>query len=185
MNGRFAGSLVFALLAGLGTVPWLLATTPWLPNSSALALFALASASAYGLLIAPTWAVGARAGLTIFAFSALPWLLASPISIRLVAPALALALVRSGWLYRSGLLRSAVLETMLAVAGLVLARWLVAPSALALGLAVWSYFLVQSAFFLVADEAAGPSRRGTPIDPFDAARRRALEVMGSSGGIRG
>ncbi|RIL01431.1 MAG: hypothetical protein DCC71_17730, partial [Proteobacteria bacterium] len=60
--------------------------------------------------------------------------------------------------------------------GLALARFVAAPGALGIALALWSFYGVQSAFFLaggVRERAAD----GAGADRFERARRRALALL--------
>ena len=180
MKGGFFASLVFALVAGLATVAWLVAAAPFLGAHRAMLFLAMPMAAAYAFLIAPNPAVGARAGLTAFFLSTVPWFLALPTATWWLGPALALALVRSGWLFRRSFARSMAIELGLLAVGLVLARWLVGPSVLGWGLAAWVYFLVQSLFFLFADETRSSDADSRSAgDAFELARQRALRIMDS------
>jgi hypothetical protein len=178
MRGRFFLSLAHALLAGLATVAWLAVAGPVIGGSRAVLLLALPLAAAHVFVIAPNWAVGVRAGLTVFFVGVVPWLLGLPAAACWLGPILGLALVRSGWLFRRSLVRAVAVEVGLAAAGFLLARLLVGPTVLGWGLAFWAFFLVQSLFFLVADLEEGPA--GDPRakgDAFELAHRRALEIL--------
>jgi hypothetical protein len=84
--------------------------------------------------------------------------------------------VRSGLLYRARPLRAILTEVALALGGLLFARLLLGPSALAAMLAIWGYFLVQSLFFLIP--GARPGRGDDPVpDPFERAHARALALL--------
>jgi hypothetical protein len=84
--------------------------------------------------------------------------------------------VRSGLLYRARPLRAILTEVALALGGLLFARFLLGPSAIAVMLAIWGYFLVQSTFFLIPGTKHGRSRASGP-DPFELAHARALALL--------
>lgn len=172
----FAGSLLFAALAALGSVPWMIAASPLAGSSWALGLYSLGAAAAYLAWIAPSWpralASGAGAGLAAFAVAVL-----APMPTGAVMGAAAiLAAVRSGYLFRGAPARAFVVEGVLAGGGLVFARALAGSSFLSLGLAFWGFFLLQSIFFLIGGIAERPADEPR-LDPFEAARRRALALM--------
>ena len=64
--------------------------------------------------------------------------------------------------------------------GLLVARTVAAPDALAIALALWSFFLIQSLYFLVADVAPRP-HLPPQVDPFDLAQARAEALLGDRG----
>jgi hypothetical protein len=103
--------------------------------------------------------------------------LAAPTSRDVVlAAALLLGLCRSGLLYRTRFARAVVLEGVLLCAGLGIAGHLLTSSTFSAVLAVWAFFLVQSVFFLIGGvEARREAARD--VDPFEAARARAVEIM--------
>src|SRR5262249_35502223 len=63
----------------------------------------------------------------------------------------------------------------LGAAGLAAAAHFARGGLLALCLAVWGYFLVQSAYFLIGARTPGA---GAALDPFDRARARLLRLLG-------
>jgi hypothetical protein len=72
-------------------------------------------------------------------------------------------------------------ELLLGCGGLMVARALAAPSPVALGMALWGYFLVQSCYFLLAGWGARQPAAGVE-DPFDRVRRQILELLGDARG---
>lgn len=171
----FTGSLAFAVLAALGSVPWMIAASP-IGRSWALGTYSLGAAVVYLVWIAPSWrrglAAGAGAGL-----GALVLALLTPMPTGAVmGAALVLATVRSGYLFRCRPARAFVVESVLAGGGLAFAGALADGSLLGLGLAFWGYFLLQSAFFLIGGFTERPAD-GPRLDPFEVARRRALALM--------
>lgn len=175
-GSSFAGSLVFAALATLGALPWMLATGPIVGSAWALGLYSLTLSVVYVAWIAPSWPRRITAGAVAGGFAAAVALAAPMPAGGVLGAAAILAVARSGFLYTSAPARALVVEAVLTGGGLVVARALAGPSLLSLGLAFWGFFLVQSAFFLIG----GISRRtadGPRLDPFDEARRRAMALM--------
>ena len=72
--------------------------------------------------------------------------------------------------------RALVLEALLTGGGLWLASWIGSGSLLGVALGIWTFFLVQSLFFVLGGvaERQGEEPAG---DAFDAARARALRLM--------
>ena len=75
---------------------------------------------------------------------------------------------RSGLLYRGRTARAVAIEFALGLAALWLSGWFATSSLLSGSLALWSYFLVQSAYFPLS--RALPRRSEQTGDAFDAAR---------------
>jgi hypothetical protein len=67
-------------------------------------------------------------------------------------------------------------ELALGCAALCAAGLVVSHDLRGFALATWTYWLVQSAFFLVRTRAGQAEARGAP-DPFDAAVQRASQLM--------
>ena len=172
----FSGSLLFAALAGLGTVAWMIAASPLAGVSWALGLYSLGTAVAYLVWIAPSWPRGLAAG-TGAGVAALAVAVLAPMPTGAVMGAAAiLAAARSGFLFRGRPARAFVAEGVLAGGGLALAGVLAGSTFLSLGLAFWGYFLLQSLFFLIGGIAERPADEPR-LDPFEVARRRALALM--------
>jgi len=94
----------------------------------------------------------------------------------ILGAALIVAVVRSGFLYRSSPARAMALEGGLLLSGLLFARALASPTSLGVGLGVWAFFLCQSLFFVaggVRERAAAEPE----VDPFVGARRKALALL--------
>ncbi|MCG8456020.1 MAG: hypothetical protein MI919_07040 [Holophagales bacterium] len=178
MKGHFFASLAFALVAGLAVVPWLILIAPVVGSGTALAFLMPPAVAAYTCLIAPSWRTGIRAGLAGAALAGLPLLLTASLETRLLGAALTLALIRSGWLFRRRGFRTVAVELALAAAGLLLAAALAGGTVLGWGLATWTFFLIQSLYFLIAD--VEPRSEATSRDPFERARDRALAVLDGS-----
>jgi hypothetical protein len=178
-NG-FTKSLGFAAVAGLGVAPWVWLAAPLLGGRAALTLYAVGASAAYLVGLGDSRRRGlAAAGVAGGLAAAFAWVAPAPEDAVLGA-ALGLALGRSGVLYRAPFARALVLEATLALAAVGLAGHLFSGSLVSAALASWAFFLVQSAWFLVGGRAP---RCETPPgqDPYDAARARALAILGDGG----
>lgn len=172
----FARTLGFGLLAACVLPAGLALGAPLLGAGAVLRAIAAGLAVAYVAALGRGAARGRAATILAGVLAALLLLLPLGSVAVMVGAAALVAACRSGLLQRDLSLRALAGEALLAGAGLGLASLLAGGSALSLALAVWSYFLVQSVFFLRADAAAG--RADPCIDPFERARSRLLEVLG-------
>jgi hypothetical protein len=82
------------------------------------------------------------------------------------------ALVRGVLVAESRPVRTLVIEVALGAAGLAAAAWFARGGLLALCLAIWGYFLVQSGYFLIGARGSTAAQ-----DPFDRARARLLRLL--------
>jgi hypothetical protein len=162
----------------LAAVVWMILAGPAAGRIAAAAAYALAAAVAYVATIAPSAARGLKAGLLAAGLAVLAVFVATGTGLVGIAAAAALivAICRSGFLYRSTPARALLVEGALVGGGLILARLLGSFSPLGWGLAVWTFFLVQSAFFAIGGVAL---RRFEPegIDPFEGAQERILALI--------
>jgi hypothetical protein len=92
-----------------------------------------------------------------------------------------LAVGRSVFLLRGTKARAVLVETALGLGGLTFAWAMAAPTVGGVMAAVWSFFLVQSLFFLAGHARTRPATR-PGCDPFDTAHARALALL--DGGLR-
>ncbi len=147
----FGRSLLFAALAAGGWPLFALVAAPWLGADAALRLYGVALAALYlGGLAGGFRArvAGAAAALGCGALA----LAATHLGEVAIGSALLVGALRSGWLVRRPLARAFATEALLLGGGLALARWVGSPGLLGVALGFWSFFLVQSLFFLVARE---------------------------------
>ena len=171
-------SLVFGAFAALLWIP----AAPFLARTfgagSALVVYAVAVVIAYTFGLAPTPARGLRAAVLVAVLSAMAAWLSPAMFPALLAVGAALALVRSGVLYRARPARSFVVELLLVIGGLQLAAWVAVQGSLGVALGLWTFFLVQGLYFLIG----GIDERSTVEDgrdPFESAKARALRLMES------
>ncbi len=171
----FGRSLFFAAVAAAGL--------PVAVTFGAPLFGSTASVRAYLLLIAGCYAVGlsgersrrltalAMASVAGFALAVLPVGLAGTA----VGAAAIIAIGRSGIAQRQRAWRACVIEGALGTAALGVASFLASGGLLALCLAVWGFFLVQSAYFLIGGRTA--RRDAAPRDPFERARERLERLL--------
>ena len=164
----FGRSLLFAALAAAGLPVAVTFGGPLVGAGASARLYLIAAACAYaaGLsaersrrLAVLTVAVGAGTALAL-----LPLGLGGSA----LGAAAIVAVGRSAIAQRQRPLRAVVIEVALGGAGLGVASFLASGGLLALCLAVWGYFLVQSAYFLIAGRV--PRRDEASQDPFERAR---------------
>jgi hypothetical protein len=168
--------VVFALIAGLGVMFWLLLAGPIFGYARAAALYGLALLPWYSLAVAPAW----RAGLIAFFLAAV---LAMPAALFAAGPRLVFALtpfvlgiVRSAILFPRPFPRALFLELCCSVPALLLAAFFHDSSVIGMTLAFWAFWLVQSGFALAPGEPGETSVRESG-DAFEVAHARALAVL--------
>ena len=173
--GKFISSLVFAAVAGLTAVPYLLVALPGLGLIRTLAIGSSVSVAAYIVVVSPSLVRGLRYGALTLVLGVGLYALA-PEVVALFASAMLLGIVRSGLLYGAKIGRALAIEAMLFVLATSVAQLLAGSTVQSYGLAVWGFFLVESAFFLF--EGASPrAGSGSAEDPFERARREATRLM--------
>ena len=173
--GKFISSLVFAAVAGLTAVPYLLVALPGLGLIRTLAIGSIVSVAAYIVVVSPSLVRGLRYGALTLVLGVGLYALA-PEVVALFASAMLLGIVRSGLLYGAKIGRALAIEAMLFVLATSVAQLLAGSTVQSYGLAVWGFFLVESAFFLF--EGARPrAGSGSAEDPFERARREATRLM--------
>lgn len=195
MSGRgvFAGfgrTLGFAACVGLAAPIALALLRPLVGGGGALTVYAIGSTALYAAGLARGTTRGMAAAGVLLA-SGLALLLAGAGTYStLLAMALLLGVVRSGWLCgggrtsagRDSFIRSFGVEAALVGGGLGLASVLASGSFFPISLALWGFFMTQSAFFLIGGRdaiRASPSDRAydPSADAFDAVTRRAHGLL--------
>jgi len=171
----FGRSLLFAALAAAGL--------PVAVTFGAPLIGSAASARAYLLLVAGCYAMGLSAvrsrrlaalGMAGVASLALAMLPLGLTGIAVGAAAI-IAVARSAIAQRQRTLRACAIEALLGGAALGVAGFLASGGLLALCLAVWGFFLVQSAYFLIGGRT--PRRDAAARDPFERARQRLERLL--------
>jgi hypothetical protein len=172
----FGGSLVFAALAAAGLpVAATFAGALW-GVEGATRLYLIGAASIYGMGLCGDRS--RRVGALAFAVLAGTILALLPLDLRTTAiGAASIVAFARGILLADprNTLRALALEAVFGAAGLATAAWFAHGGLLALCLAVWGYFLVQSGYFLIGARAphAGEGAR----DPFERARARLERLL--------
>lgn len=172
----FGRSAVFAAVAALGWIPWIVLLGPFVGAAAARALYLVAVAALYAGALATSSTRRASVTLAVATAGVLLAWIARGLPELCVGLAIALAVARSALRSRTAPARAVVVESLLLVGGLAFARFLAGGSAHAMTLALWGFLLVQGCFFLVGGARARPGD-GSPLDPFDDACARAAEVL--------
>ena len=175
-RSAFARSLLFALLAGLGTAPFLLLAGPLAGAGRALVLYGWLAVFGYLATTAPAMRRGVLAAALAAALAPLlvlatagagPWA-------GLAAAAMTLAAARGVFLRSFPPARAVLVEALLAGGGLLLARLFASGTLLGAALGVWTFFLVQCLHPLVGGEV---KVEDGPTDPFEKAQRELERVL--------
>jgi len=165
----FGRGLLVAFVAAILATAIAMAVPFWGMPFSWAALFLIPG---YLFAVAPTLRRGVAAGVVVLAIlSAVAFVGLPVVEIGLVA----LAITRAGLLFPSRPLRGIAVECLFVGSGVLLAFLLVAPGALGVGLAVWGFFLVQSAYPLFAGADESVAKRAD--DPFESAMARANALI--------
>jgi hypothetical protein len=173
--GKFSSSLVFAAVFGLAAVPYLLVALPAFGLIRTVAIGSIVSVFAYIVVASPSLVRGLRYGALTLVLGVGLYALAPAVVVPFASAAL-LGIVRSGLLYRTKSGRGLAIEGMLFLLATSVAQLLAGSTVQSYGLAVWGFFLVESAFFLF--EGASPRTEPEPAeDHFERARREATRLM--------
>lgn len=174
----FPRTLVFAVVAAAGWVAWVLVTMPILGLHASRALYLALVLGFYVGGLAPRGRL--RAALLAAAGAIVTFAIAGTTPDLGLGFAVVLGVARGGFLHRSAPARALMVEGLLLAVGLLAARAAPGPAPLTTAVALWSFFLVQSTFFLRRAERGGAPRPSG--DPFDEACRRAAAVLERGGG---
>jgi hypothetical protein len=172
----FGRSAVFAALAGIGVIAWLVMAGPLLGVRRALAFYLVGLTATYVAGLAPSLRRGLGACVVVAALGSCLAVTTRTLPELAFGLAVLLAIARTAFLYRLRPARALAVEVAFVGGGLLFARFLAGPSLVSMMLAVWGFLLVQSFFFLVGGvrirERAAPQR-----DAFDAAHERASALL--------
>ena len=172
----FGRSVGFAALAAAGAAVWLLGSSPLLGGRGALALYLVGVTAIYTAGLTPSLRRALATAMLVGTSGAGLAVMAPGLRELAIGLAVVLGVSRSGFLYRTTAARAVVTEGALIVGGLLFAYSLSGPSLRAIVLCVWSFFLVQSLFFLVPG-ARHRTQDATRGDAFAAAHARALALL--------
>ena len=173
--GKFSSSLIFAAVAGLAAVPYLLVALPAFGLVRTFSIGAVLLVAAYIVVASPSLVRGLRSGALTLALGVGLYALAPGVVV-LFASAILLGVVRSGLLYRAKIGRAFAIEAMLFLLATSVAQLLAGSTVQSYGLAVWGFFLVESTFFLF-EGARSRAESGSAEDPFERVRREATRLM--------
>ncbi len=172
---RFAKGVLFAALAALVAVAGVVFVGPIVGAGPAIAALFGALALAWIFAAAPKASSGFMALLVagpIVALGLLAWPAPTPAAVGLTA---LIAVARGAFLRRGPVVRTVVVEGVVAIGSLGLAAAFVPGGLTGLGLAVWAYFLVQSLPLLTA--ASHEAAASAEPDAFVAAMNRAERIL--------
>jgi hypothetical protein len=172
----FGRSAVFAAVAALGWIPWLVVVGAVVGGPAARALYLVAVTAFYAGGLARSTARRASALLVVVVAGGILAAIARGLPELSLGLAVVLGTARSGFLHRIAPARAVAIEAALLVGGLVFARFLAGGAPHGSALALWGFLLVQSCFFLVGG-VQPLAADGRPLDPFDDACARAAEVL--------
>lgn len=171
----FGRSLVFAALAAAGLPVAVTFAGALFGGEGAARLYLIAAAGIYAIGLCADRSRRVAA----FAFAAFAGMILAlvPLDLRVTAIGAAgiVAFARGILLADAFSVRTLAIEAAFAAAGLVTAAWFARGGLLALCLAIWGYFLVQSGYFLIG--ARRPSAGEASRDPFDQARARLQRLL--------
>jgi hypothetical protein len=167
--------LMFALFAGLGALPWqLLFGVVW-SFDACLGPYLLALVVACAVVIAPSWRHALLAALLAGVLCAPLALILPGVATAVLGALIALGLTRSALLYPRPFARALAFELALALPSTIAFALLHDGAPIGNSLALWSFWLVQSAFALLPGQVDGSA--GLERDPFEAAISAADELM--------
>jgi len=177
----FPRALAFAVVTALVAVPWQLLAAPRLGSTTAGWILAVVALAVYPAVFArgrrravlALVAGGASAGTAVLAAG-----LAGGVA-ALVTAAVGAALIRSAFLVRRSPLRAVAVETTLLVVGALVVRWLGGGGPFGPALALWGFFLVQSAFALLGDGVT--EQEDLAEDAYERSRRHLLDLLTEDG----
>ena len=173
-------TLGFGLLAALAVIPWQLVLTVVVTPTRALSAYALLCACGFAVVVAPNLRAAFIAAVACAPLAIAAFVLAEGTGAALLAAALIAAFGR-GLSYRADAARTIASELVLLVLSLAAARLFGDGSPFGAALGLWSYFLVQSAFFLVLRPE--PRAATAAGDPFEDAHARAV-ACSNAGDVR-
>ena len=174
-GNHFGGSLAFAALAAAGLPVAVTFAGVVFGGEQAARLYTIAAAGAYAVGLCPDRS--RRLAALAFAALAGAMLALLPLDLRATAIGSAgvVAFARGFVLPEGRTARALAIEALLGAAGLAAASWFARGGLLALCLALWGYFLVQSGYFLFGARGHGVGEIAR--DPFDLARARLLRLL--------
>jgi hypothetical protein len=173
-NGFLEG-ILFAAVAALAFGSSVRFAARWVDPTVAAALYLTGVSAAFIFLVGTKRSARIAAVLLVGGVGVASALIADTLGPTAVALTAAIGVARARLVSPKRNARAGRLEIGIGVAALTLADHVARPSWAWLALAVWAYWLVQSAHFLVTGSANESER--TTRDPFDVAAERANDLM--------
>ena len=170
-----ARGLLFALFAGLGAVPFMLGLAGLLYPEVSLGVYMLGLTVVHVVVLAPTWRRALPAALLAAGLCFVLALCAPGLATATLGTLVVLGITRSALLYPRPLVRALAFEIALALPAAAAVVLVHDDSLLGNAVAVWSFWLVQSAFALLPGGAAAPDQ--APHDAFETAAAAAEQLM--------
>ena len=171
----FGRGLLLALFAGLGALPWqLVFGTAW-DYEPSVARYQLALTVVAVIAIAPTWRSAFVAGSLSAALCAALACIAPGIATATLGALCVLGLARSALCYPRPFARALACELLLALPAAGAFAVLYDGRAIGNALAVWAFWLIQSAFALLPGRTSPRERPAQ--DRFEAALTAAERLM--------
>jgi hypothetical protein len=173
-NG-FLRTLVVGAIAGLSYSPVVRALGGWDDVTELSALYLTAAVATYAIVVGRARSTRLAAAVLVAGVGAASSQLFDSLLPTAIVLTLVLSYARERILFRGRFEHPLQIELAVGALSVIAAETIVDRSLDGIGTSIWTYWLVQSAFFLV------PSRHGdgaTPQeDPFEAAVGRATDLM--------
>jgi len=171
--------LLFALFAALGALPFLLVFAGLLDPDTSLGLYMLGLTVVHVVVLAPSWRHALTTPLLAAGLCGVFALCAPGLATATLGALVVLGITRSALLHPRPFARALGCEVVLALPAAGALALLYDGSLLGSALAVWSFWLVQSAFALLPgrDVARAPDAP----DPFETAAAAAERLMQRQG----
>ncbi len=176
----FARSALFAAVAALAWLPWVLVAGPLVGVWNARAVYLIVVAVLYVAGLAPRGPRRASLSVVVGLVACALALVAHTTADLAIGLAVVLGVARSAFLYRAAPVRAVTMEMAFLLSGLLFARFLAGAALASTAFALWGFLLIQSFFFLLAGVCARGAAERRP-DPFEEAYRRAQAMLDRAG----
>ncbi|HWA73517.1 MAG TPA: hypothetical protein VG937_14325 [Polyangiaceae bacterium] len=174
-RAQFFRGIVFALLAGAGSVLALLLVAPRWGYAGAAALWGLGAALLYPLFVSANLRRGILGSVLGAALSLPVAALVTDPSVVLTLALVVLALCRSVCVFPRPFARALLFELFFLGLGLALACFFQDGSLVGVAFATWAFWLVQAGFALTVTSSVKGEELGDPFERAHAAAQAVLE----------
>lgn len=178
-HAGFLGGVVFAGVAAVAFRPIAGLAVEWMSSTTAAALTLVLIAAAYVALMAEARSHALGALTVVLGLGVTSAVLAERLVPTALVLSLAIAYGRARIFCRQRVARPWITEACLGLVALIAADAVATADRGGIALAVWAYWLVQSAYALLPARGDGGSTRAG-ADSFDDAMRRATDLMDGS-----